>query len=254
MPATLVATVQIDSPWAQTGNITNGVATKAYPSAFTLASGDLIVALQGGVDSTNVGTLSASGSVTGAYTNRTNLQSGSHCSIQIASVAVGSTGSETTTLTRTVSSSISEVGGAAFQFRNHGGIGNVFAATDGVQTGNLPCSANSSILVLCLDWNATAGARTWANINGSAPTSTGGVDGDVSTWAVAWAYYADVGAAGSKTITLSTPTFGAATFAAIEIIGIPPTQVPSYKTARPEQVLHQNGHDFRSLLNPSGWF
>lgn len=231
---TLIATSQIDSPWAQTANIVSPNATKAYPSSLTTLAGDLIVALQGAADATNNGTLSCSGSLNGAYTNRANAQNASHCSVQIASVASGA-GTETVTLTRSVTSSNSEVGGAAFQFRNHGGIGNVFTATDNVQTGNLTCSANSAILVLILDWNAVSGAQTWATINGASPTSTGGVTGDGSTWAVAWAYFADVGAAGSKTITLSTPNFGAETFAAIEIKGSADAADTVRKTQRPGQ-------------------
>lgn len=217
---TLITTIQIDNPWAQVSNIGAGVTTKVFPSSFTALLGDLFVNLQGGSDSAGDGTLTCSGSLNGTYTNRTNLQNASHCSLQIASVS-SAAGTETTTLVRSGTGAATEVGGACFQFRGHGGIGNVLTAADGTQTGNLTCSANSAILALMLDWNATAGARSWANIDGVGPTSTGGVTGDTLTWAVAWAYYADVGAAGSKAITLSTPTYGAATRAAIEILAGP---------------------------------
>jgi hypothetical protein len=214
---TLIASIQIDSPWAQTINIAAGVATKNLAGTLSTQAGDLIVALQASADSANAGTLTTSDG-TNSYTQRTNLQNASHCSVAIATASDSAGGTRTITQTRSFSATQNYVGGIAFQFRAHGGVGNVLAAADGVQTGNLTCSDNSAILVIALDWNATTGSRSWASINGSAPTQTAGVDGDGATWSVAVAYFADVGSAGSKTITLSSPTFGAPTFAAIEIL------------------------------------
>lgn len=218
MPApTLIATAQIGSPWSQVTNIGIGVATLNYASALSTAANDLIVSLQGASDGSNSGQLTTT--TTGlVYTQRTNLQNGSHCGINIATAPDGSGGTRTVVFNRASTASTAEVGGIAFQFRTHGGVGNVFTATDNVQTGNLTCGANSAVLVIITDWNAITGAQTWATINGSAPTSTFGVVGDASTWGVAGAYFADVGSAGSKTITLSTPNMTAETFGAIEIL------------------------------------
>lgn len=215
---TLIASVQIDSPWAQTYNIGSGVATKNYPSTLTTAVGDLIVAVQGADDASGSGALTASDGVN-SYTQRAERSTTNHCCVSIHSASDGAGGTRTLTLTRAVAAANNNVGGIALQFRDHGGVGNVVAAADGIQTANLTCSANSAILVICLDWNATTGSRTWATINGNSPTATYGVDGNGANWAAAGAYWADVGGAGSKTITLTAPTFGAASFAAIEILG-----------------------------------
>lgn len=216
---TLIAAVEIDSPWAQaSANIGTGVGAKAYATTLTTAAGDLIVALQGGEASADLGVLSTSDGVN-TYTQRAQRNTTNFCTLNIASATDSAGGTRTVSLNRSVTTTAKRCGGIAFQFRGHGGVGNVVAATDSIQTANLTCSANSAILVICLDWNATSGTRTWANIDGSGPTQTAGVSGDGATWAAAVAYFADVGAAGSKTITLTAPTFGAATFAAIEILG-----------------------------------
>ena len=216
---TLISSIQIDSPWLQTNNLLTSALTKAYPGTLATSSGDLIVVLQGAANANDAFEITASDGVN-TYTQRTNIETANHCSVNIATAPDSSGGTRTITLTRETSNGNTStcVGGIAFQFRNHGGVGNVFTAADGIQTGNLTCSANSAICVICLDWNATTGTRTWATINGNSPTLTFGVNGDAASWAVAGAYWADVGSAGSKTITLSSPTYGVATFAAIEIL------------------------------------
>jgi hypothetical protein len=214
---TLVTAVQIDSPWAQVFNIDLGVATKNYASTLSTQSGDLIVAAQGTANANSSGILTTT--TTGlTYTQRTASDDTNYCSLNIATAPDGAGGTRTIVLNRVTTTTTLDVGGVALQFRGHGGVGNVLTYALGVQTGNLTCSANSAVVVICLDWNATAGTRTWATVNGQNPTATYGVDGDASTWAAAVAYFADVGAAGSKTLTLSSPTFSKATFAAIEIL------------------------------------
>ena len=218
MPApSLITSVQISSPWSQAPNVGIGVSTINYASTVTTTAGDLLVGLQGGADSAITGAITLTDGVN-TYNPRTSSATASHCSIYIGTATDGAGGTRTLTWNRTSSSVAIQAGGIVFQFRDHGGVGNVFTATDGVQTGNLTCSANSAILVICTDWNAVNGSRTWATINGASPTIVAGVDGDLSTWAAAVAYFADVGSAGSKSITLTAPTFTAASFAAIEIL------------------------------------
>lgn len=253
---TLVNSVEISTPWALAPNVTAGVLTKDYAAALTVAAGDLIVALQGMATDNQAGTsISLSGSLNGAYTQQTTLISANQCPISIESKS-SAAGTETLTFARQSGTLSGEAGGAAFQFRDHGGVGNVFAATLGVQSGSLSCSANSALLVLVLDWNATTGTRTWANIDGAAPTATGGVAGDGATWAAAWAYYADVGAAGSKTFTLTAPTFGAPVIAAIEVLGSPPpgANAPTYGTDRPDLSLTTDDPGSSMLTNAAAWW
>ena len=168
---TLIASVQIDATWAQVSNITGGASTKNYASTLSTAADDLIVALQGAADSGPAQQLTTSDGAN-TYTQRTSIFNAAHCSLNIATATDTAGGTRTITLTRSdASSGDNNVGGAAFQFRGHGGVGNVLTPSDGVQTGNLTCSANSAILVLCLDWGATTGVRTWSTINDNAPTS-----------------------------------------------------------------------------------
>lgn len=231
---TLINTVQINSPWAQTLNMGVGVATLNYSAALTTSAGDLIVSMQGSGDGLSGHLTTTDG--TNSYTQQTHSETATtHGSLNIATATDGAGGSRTLTLNRASTSTALPGGGVAFQFRNHGGVGNVLAATDDVQTGNLTCSANSAVVALCVSWGAETGSRSWANINGSAPTSTGGVDGDGATWGVAWAYYADVGSAGSKTITLSTPNYSGETFAAIEILAGGSSAPAAYANQRNQQ-------------------
>jgi hypothetical protein len=217
MPApTLVTTCQI--VWGQTQNILAGNATLAYGTTVATQAGDLIVGLQGGEDFAALGSLTITDG-SNSYAVRAQETVGSHCALNISSATDGAgSGSRQLTLNRSVSTNAERCGGWGLIFRNHGGVGNVIVCTDGVQTGNLTCSANSSIAVICLDWGAKDTARSWATINGNSPTQTNGVDGDLVHWAAALAYWADVGSAGTKTITLSTPTYVTPNFAAIEIL------------------------------------
>jgi len=104
-------------------------------------------------------------------------------------------------------------------WRGSDGIGaNVLSAA--AQSGAITTTQdNSAIELIIVDWAATdVTSRTWPNVNGAQPTEvTVGTDGGVYTWAVA--YYADAGAAGSKTVGLSTPTLGTPDIIAVEIKG-----------------------------------
>jgi len=120
-------------------------------------------------------------------------------------------------------------GGAAMSFSGSGGIGanagkqlstNEAGTVSITTTGN-----NSTILVGVCDWNALDGAsRVWATVNGFAPSAGDGTElayfRNTTNYAAYIAYYPDAGAAGAKTVGVTTP--GATmrpSVAAVEIFG-----------------------------------
>lgn len=226
-PSLIGSPIQINAPWTQSNNVGGADTTEPYPSAFTTLAGDLIVAIQGGATGLS-GTLTTTDDEANGYTNHTFAAGSSRCDMNIASTSPAA-GTPALIWNRSATGNSDEAGGAAFLFRAHGGVGNVSPIANG-QSGSIDCGDNSGLIVFCTDWNATAGAHTWAQINGQDPTLTGGVVGDGATWAVAWAYYADVGAAGSKSFALSAPSFGAGRIGAIEILGVPASATLSSPT------------------------
>jgi hypothetical protein len=214
---TLIATIQISSPWATTDNIANGVATKAYTGTLSTQAGDLIVVLQGSENAQNTAELTVSDGAN-SYTQEFNIETDNYCSLNIATAEDSSGGTRSLTLARASTSGAICLGGIAFQFRDHGGVGNS-SGGDTNQTVGLECSPNSALIALCLDFGATTGTRAWDTINGNAPTSTFGCDGDSTNWAAAGAYWADVGGTGTKDAILNSPTFSVPTIAVIEILG-----------------------------------
>jgi len=242
---TLVANVHTEAqvdPWSSTNFGTNAT-VKTATAALSTQTGDLILVAAGMADAKTGGTWNASDGAT-TYTTDTSDQTASHCPILLAHYTETAGASRTPQVNRGASQGAVEVGLLALQFRNHGGIGNIATATLGVQTINLTCSDHSSVVVLCLDWNAVSGTRTWATVNGAAPTLTFGYAGDGTTWAAAGAYFADVGMAGTKTLTLTAPAFTAATIAAIEIKANSSVVIPVFGTLG----------DFDPDLNVKAWF
>jgi hypothetical protein len=253
MPApTLVASVQINTPWDQSKAWLLGLSVRQFASALTTQTGDLIVAVTGAeagdlFPTANAGTGNVSDG-TNTYTERgTREDSNNYCGLYIGTYAETAGASRTPQLNRTVPVSLdTSAGGWALQFRNHGGVGNVVGAKIYTQTQAITCSANSALVAIAADWNAVAGAQSWATINGSAPTATAGVTGDTSTWGAAAAYWADVGAAGSKTVTLSTPTMGKPDMMIIEILaGITtPSVIANYSTF-PKPLIAQSPRGYQ---------
>ena len=84
---------------------------------------------------------------------------------------------------------------------------------------------NSAIVVFIGDWSASDGtSRTWRTVNSITPTAGNGFEltyfRNASAYTVYIAYYPDAGAAGAKTVGLTTPNMKAA-IVAVEVLGTP---------------------------------
>ena len=106
-------------------------------------------------------------------------------------------------------------GHQVFQFRDSNGIGNTVknnVTTAGTATTSITTTQdNSAIVVIIADWNANDGAtRTWATVNGITPTAANGYEKTYTftstQYTVYAAYYPDAGAAGAKTVGVTTPS------------------------------------------------
>jgi hypothetical protein len=138
----------------------------------------------------------------------------------------------TANFARSGGSSANAMGLNASVWRDHNGVGNV-AAENGTgtdATGNSWAFTtnfdNSAIVCIFVDWGTVDGSsRVWRTVNGFAPSAGNGKElayfRNTTDYAVYVAYYPDAGAAGSKTLGLSTPTGGTTRFvaAAVEIRG-----------------------------------
>lgn len=107
------------------------------------------------------------------------------------------------------------------RFSGSGGIG----ASAGALNLTTPSTSltttddHSTIVAIVGDYNAVDGSsRTWLSINGSAPTEQSYYFG-LNIYTVYVGRWADVGAAGAKTVGLSAPTGQKASLAAVEILG-----------------------------------
>lgn len=111
------------------------------------------------------------------------------------------------------------------RFSGHGGYGATVAhnkVADDPTASIVTTSDNSGVLVIIGDWAAINEASpVWINVNGQTTQQLAFRQGDTSTYAAYVGWYPDVGAAGSKTIGLTTPAlYTAASLIAIEIKGV----------------------------------
>jgi hypothetical protein len=84
--------------------------------------------------------------------------------------------------------------------------------------------ANSAVVYLFADWSATdASTRTHRTVNGFTPSAGNGQEvtyfRNTTDWAVVVAYIPDAGAAGAKTVGLTTPSTGRWLGTAVEVRG-----------------------------------
>ena len=95
-------------------------------------------------------------------------------------------------------------------WRNHGGVGNVtILNSQSNARGTITCSANSALTGQANDWNAINGAsRTWLAVNGVTLAENTYYSNPGVSHTVYGGRSADVGAAGSKTWGINTPSSG----------------------------------------------
>jgi hypothetical protein len=139
----------------------------------------------------------------------------------------------TSTFTYTGTTLVS--GNDVAQFTGSDGIG-ATATQSGNGTAAVSMSitttfANSAVVYLFADWAATdASTRTHRTVNGFTPTAGNGQEftyfRDTINWAVVAAYIPDAGAAGAKTVGLTTPSTGDWLGTAVEVRGTGAAALP----------------------------
>jgi hypothetical protein len=181
--------------------------------SFTVSAGDMIVVLFG-AESEACGaiTLTNSGAAQTWTTRQTNNSTAGWGTVY-AWTATASTGQTmTVTCTPATASGFNGVAVYVFSAATHGGVGSTNKGKSAASPGTtvpsvaLTCSANSAVVSLNTDWGANSHGATRSYNTATAGTATEGTyfsngsNYSVETW-----YHADAGAAGAKTIGMTTP-------------------------------------------------
>lgn len=110
---------------------------------------------------------------------------------------------------------------AAYVFRNHGGVG-ASAKKTATSTTSISLAtrgANSTLLLLNVDYNGGGGARTYlTSVGAFTEKAYQQASGYITLYS---GYHADAGAAGSKTVGMSAPTGQSPSLIAVEILAAP---------------------------------
>lgn len=198
--------------------------------AFDAQAGDVLVAV--GATETRSITLTTPTNTGGAltWTLRQSITGGNSTApayLWTATVDTDRTGM-TVSVTR---SGTGNIGLAVLQFRGSDGLGasakSGTASVSGVPSLAITTTTDGSALV-CFnaDWNATAGARTYRSVNGGPVedvyAGTAGLDYIVEAF-----HYPDAGAAGAKTVGMTTPSGQRYALVAVEVLGGTPTAPPA---------------------------
>jgi hypothetical protein len=230
-PIFIAATKPTSTPSAN-WDATNQSATRTTAS-FSVTAGDILVCLASAEDGDRsfAGTPAVSGGGLTWTKQEEVATTGASCRAGIWTATAAATTSITVSMT-TDSTSIGTRfwGFVVHQYQGSDGIG-AHASQNNAVSGVAPSLAlttngdKSAISYLDGDWTATDGTtRTWRTINGITPTAGNGLETDYfrdsggTHYTVYAGYWSDVGAAGSKTTGISTPT-QRPTIVAIEIKG-----------------------------------
>ena len=216
MPPTLVS-------YTGTGNTNVIPTTGATTANIAVLTGDKVVIAGGGEDQAGVGTLTLSfnGGLTGTVTTHQSDQTSNYSPCAIGSADVTGDGNLQGKIVGSVGGSSKGMNVGVWVWRDHNGVGvtgKSHQANNTVPSLTLNgCTANSAIAAFVTDWNALNGARTYTQINGANPTERAHF-GDAATWHFDAFDYADVGAAGNKTLGQSAPTNQKPNLLAVEIL------------------------------------
>jgi hypothetical protein len=226
---TLVATI----PGGLQGALANWdgptAGTTRVTSSFNVTTGDVLVFVGASDDGNQTFSAPSGGSLT--WTSQVNIGTAS-ASCRVVIYTATATATTSMTVTGTIVGS-SHWGFRVYQFSD-ASIGS--PASSQLGAGVAPsqaittAAANSALVCICADWNATDGStggptpRVWRTVNSITPTSGNGLEKDYfrdsggAAYTVYTAYWDDAGAAGSKTVGLTAPTMKAS-IAVIEIKG-----------------------------------
>jgi hypothetical protein len=192
-------------------------ATSPKTSSVTVAAGDALV-VGALTEEGNSNTLTTPTGGTGVtWTLQQSIVLTSYTALYLWT-ALPSAQTFTLSVARTVGSGL--WGFNCLRFSGVSGIGgsNKANATGAPSVAVTATGANSVIAAVIGDWNAADGAsRAWLTAGSAATEQT--YFRDPSTYTAYMAYYADTGAAGSKTVGLSAPTGLKYAIGAVELLG-----------------------------------
>jgi hypothetical protein len=235
-------------------------ATPKTTPAFDVQNGDLLVVV-GQYENALVPSGTGPAPVptwtgTGTWTQRavsgtlgTGTSPGNHGLVVIWTCAVTATATGVTVSLATTNS-VNMYGFTVTQWRGHSGhgataIASVDSPTTGTATASLTTSAaNSAVQMGDNDWTAQDGTtRVFSTVNGSAMTESLYARNTIN-YACYGAYSPDAGAAGSKSIGVTTPGGQTYAVAGIEILGLAGSEVLTgiLLTESGQPLLTESGH------------
>lgn len=200
---------KVETTWSSSG------LTKTTPS-FDVKAGDVLVAYAGQENGSYARVTVSGGSLSWTlqqeYTN-----GGAWADAAVWTAVVAS--DQTMTVNFDKGNVNNQYGGAVLTFRRTGGVGSSSKTSNsGAPSLSLTTTkANSAIVILSVDWNATNATHTWRTTAGSLTETT-----DVflsSIYTANGGYHPNVGAAGAKTVGLSAPAGQKYSIVAVEIQG-----------------------------------
>lgn len=183
-------------------------------ASVTVAVGD-ILAIYGGTEQAGSTTLSTPTGGGLTYTLRQSIVTTNFCAAYLWTAVA--TSAQTFTLSIARAAGLGWWGSDCLKFSGSDGIGasNKASGSGAAPTLNLMTSGdNSSIVVFNGDWNALNGARTWRGA-----VTEQSYFNDTNHYTIYGGYLPNAGAAGVKTMGLSTPTGQIYSLIAVEILG-----------------------------------
>lgn len=193
--------------------------SKTAMSAVSINSDDVIVLVS--ASENYLGLTSETENGAGSFTNQEVFNTSNYCYTRASTYIAPA--NETITINVTKTGAIAYFGGNAVRFSGSSGIGatEINNGASGTPSVSITTTqANSAIVVIASDWNASTGSQTFTSSGGAgSPSDLTGFPGDNSHYGVAVAYYADAGSAGSKTVGMSAPTNQKWAIIAIEVKG-----------------------------------
>jgi hypothetical protein len=218
--------------------------SKTAMSAVSINSDDVIVLVS--ASENYLGLTSETENGAGSFTNQEVFNTSNYCYTRASTYIAPA--NETITINVTKTGAIAYFGGNAVRFSGSSGIGatEINNGASGTPSVSITTTqANSAIVVIASDWNASTGSQTFTSSGGAgSPSDLTGFPGDNSHYGVAVAYYADAGSAGSKTVGMSAPTNQKWAIIAIEVKGTAGGAV----TVSPNDMQHAQSMDAATLL------
>lgn len=217
-------------PISSTATVFNTNTTPKTTASIAVQSGDVLVASAFGELAQNGGVAvvlaitTATGS-TSAWAPRedTSFTDGNHAYIRTWTATATATGNITVSFSQTAGTAIN-FGGEVSVLRGSGGIGNVNKNNNNISSGAPTISvtttgANSALVFASTDWNATAGTVTFTASNGTPVSDLADQSGAGASYCNYSFHVADAGAAGAKTMGMSSPSTQRYVCTVIEVLG-----------------------------------